>query len=173
MPFLDTDIMNFVYSSDIAGRAHSNFINSKARCLEPRLLQAYLITKKDPLLQNIRYDNITSKSLVQGGIYLILTKIFNKTVSSIKNTFISSTPLEDWDLWAQVGLSEFYKKLLMSEDTKITEIIKPEIINKLFNQPISSIRTNLIGKFITLEIICRLIENGWKDFSESYNNILS
>jgi hypothetical protein len=172
MPFLDTDIMKFVYSSDIASRAHPNFINSETRCPDPRLLQAYLITKKDPLLQNIRYDNITPKSLTQGGIYLILTKLFNKSVSSIKNVFIPSPPLENWDLWAQVALSELYKKLMMSKDTKITEIVKPETIQYLFEQPASPIRTHLIGKIITLEIIYRLIENGWEDFSESYNSRL-
>jgi len=165
MPFLDTDIMNFVYRSDIASRAHPKFINSRTRCPEPRLLQAFLIAKKDPLMQNIRYDNITPKSLVQGGIYLILTKIFNKTVSSIKNTFISSPPLEDWDLWIQIALSDFYKRLLMSEDTKISEIIKPGTIDKLFNQPMSPIRTNLIGKLLTLEIIWRLVEGGWEESS--------
>jgi len=60
----------------------------------------------------------------------------------------------------------------MSKDTKITEIVKPETIQYLFEQPASPIRTHLIGKIITLEIIYRLIENGWEDFSESYNSRL-
>lgn len=166
IPFLDTDILNFIFSTKIAGLGFSEYATQKGAEHDERLLQAFLITKKNSRLRHTYVGNVTPSSILNGGIQLIFNKAFRKGLRAIKKPFTSIPPLENWDIWVDKVLNNLSEKLLKVPDARIYSIVNPESVTKLLKQENKNpIRTNMIGKLLTLEITLRLLENGWRDNS--------
>jgi len=74
-----------------------------------------------------------------------------------KNLEKTSPPLEDWNRWLNVNLQKELDKLISNPDSRINNYIK--------NKDVIEGNIYRLVKLASLEIILRLIENGWNDIS--------
>ncbi len=163
MPFIDSDILDFIFGTKIAGLGFSEYAKTKSPPHDERRLQAFLIARKSPVLTNITIGNVSPEDIIRPGISSIPARLFRKSLDRLRGYFHQRPPLENWDGWVDGPLSEFMKRFVLSPKSRISKIVARKAIEDLFREHKNPIRTNMIGKLCTVEIACRLIENKWKE----------
>jgi len=123
-------------------------------------LQSYIIQRANKTLSTIPAQrNILPWAVNRGFLAYILFR----TAFQVKNSVCTRkdyVPMENFKAWFTVKHLSFTKDLLLAGDSKIHEYIPIEVINNaIINQDMY-----WVNKFLSLEIILRLIGNGWKRF---------
>jgi len=156
-PYWDDDIISLPYEISFGTIGFSESLPLKDKYLEA-VLQANLIkTNKKLSRLLIRGIPIYAYSINNKFIYNLLRILWRgpaKIVDYVKNN--SDVPLEDWRNWIKDPLGPEINKLF-SKNALIFNYIRPEVIDiskKMDNE-------HWLGKFVTAEILLRLIENGW------------
>ena len=156
-PYWDDDIISLAYEISFSTIGFSESLPEKDKYFEA-VLQANLIeTKKNFSKIKIRGVPIYAYSVNNKFIYnliKILWKGPSKIVDHIRNN--SEVPLEDWPKWVKNPLGPETNKLL-SRDSLILAYVATEFIEEFKMMD----NEHWIGKFVTAEILMRLIENGW------------
>jgi asparagine synthetase B (glutamine-hydrolysing) len=156
-PYWDDEIISLAYEISFSTIGFSESLPKKNKYLEA-VLQANLIKTNNELSKLlIRGIPLEAFSINNTFIYNLVRLLWRgpaKIVDHIKNN--SEIPLEDWPKWVKSPLGPEIDNLL-SGDSLISRYVTPEFLEELKIMD----NEHWIGKFVTAEILLRLIENGW------------
>ncbi len=156
-PYWDDEIISLVYEISFGTIGFSESFPLKDKYLEA-VLQANLIrTNRELDNLNIRGIPIYGYSINNKLIYYLLKILWrgpSKITSYIKK--YSETPLEDWKNWIKNPLGKEIDRIF-SRNALIFNYISPEMIEYAKQMD----DEHWLGKFVTVEILLKLIHNGW------------
>lgn len=157
-PYLDDDIVKLSYDIWESTLKFSNFTPATVNKKGEDILDGLLISGVDPKLAKIHVRGVPPSAAGKGYLPSLVYKlIFRGPVKLTKKW--DKTPLEDWDKWLYAELAPTVQRLLYSNDSRISEYLDPhglKAIDEVHK------RSHFTMRFITAEIILRLIENNWE-----------
>lgn len=155
--YWDDEIISLAYEISFATIGFSEYLPMQDKYLQS-VLQANLIKTNKELSKLLIWGiPIHAYSINNKFIYNLLRILWRgpvKIVDYLKNN--SEVPLEDWRNWIKNPLGPEIDKIL-SKNALIFHYINPEIIEDAKQMG----DEHWLGKFVTAEILLRLIENGW------------
>jgi asparagine synthetase B (glutamine-hydrolysing) len=156
--YWDNRIVNLLYEIDNSTIGLSKKFKEKNYFYE-KYLQSNIIynfaSKRKHVNCGIPIDIFASGNL----LYYFFAKVLLRCMPKIKNVFIKEKycPLENWELWINYSLNSQFRSLIL-KNSHIHEYISLNIIEDIFN----SNDFRMKAKIVNIEIILRLVENGWK-----------
>jgi len=157
-PFWDDEIISLAYEISLSTLGFSESLPQKDKYLEA-VLQANLIKTNRELskllIGGIPLNAFSVNNKLIYNLFRIFWRTPNKIFNYIKND--QSVPLEDWQNWVTNPLGPEFNRLL-SRDSLISSYVTPDFIDELKKMD----DEHWVGKFVTAEILLRLIENEWK-----------
>ena len=165
MPAYDNHLIELAFSIQESTLSFSQLSRHKRLSRNEMVLQAYILSKLAPQFANIQIGTIgfTKPNIVLTGdltfeMYTLYRKILNKI--SKFTTRAKPIPPEDWNNWLNVKHRKFVDGLIFSKDSLINNYFSSNyLLNEKASREIKS-----LGRLLTIEIILRLVENGWKKF---------
>lgn len=156
-PYLDSDIINFAFKSEIGNLGLSPYNNDKK----------YLSYKKYVFQSKLIHSNPNFKNTYIKGVPVSLYAKNNKNFYEVSRPFIrgldkifnKQTPpakLEDWNYWFSTLLKKEFD-ILLNENSLISEFVNINYIKEIKK----SKDLLMISKLATTEIILNLIKNKW------------
>ena len=164
-PAYDSKIIDLAYSIEGSTLSFSQLSKHKRLSRSEMILQSYIMNSISPEFANIPIDTIgfTKPNIVLKGDYLFNAyKLYRRILNKSKHisTFSKSVAPEDWNNWLNVKHKKFIDDLIFSNDSYIKKYFNEDFLH---SYEITRERS-IIGKLLTLEIILRLIINGWQKF---------
>jgi hypothetical protein len=156
-PYWDDEIISLAYKISFATIAFSEYLPIPDKYLQSVLQTNLIKTNKELSKLLIWGIPIYAYSINNKFIYNLLRILWRgpaKIVDYIKHS--QDVPLEDWRNWIKNPLGPEINRLL-SGKALIFNYINPEIIEDAKQMG----DEHWLGKFVTAEILLRLIENGW------------
>ena len=146
-----------MYKSKFSALNFSQFGEHKRGSWPEPYFQSYLIKSVYPDLSNIPVGHELPNSVLKGKIYSKMSKIFYYIINNINYPEMRNKKLEDNDKWFNITHINFVKKLISSKNSFVNNYFEIEFINNV----ILTKNTHYLIKLTTLEILIRLIKNGW------------
>ena len=153
-PYWDRELVQFSMNIRLGTIGLSEELPAKDKFLES-LLQASIVARNAKLAKvpylNLPIRVFTRKSPASYHMNRVLRRIR-------ANLFgISRRPEEDWPIWYKTVLAEEIRRLVGS-DSLVKAYVNPEFIER----QIANNDIHWLGKIVTVEIILRLVANGWR-----------
>jgi hypothetical protein len=163
IPALDKHIIDLSFSIKFSTLSFSEYqLNYKRGSRDEKILQSYLIVTNGGNLQNIAIGGTSPRSIFINRLAGEVLKNKNLILEEIRNKILFKKHIkcEDWDTWINETYWDFVIDLIFSNDSRIHKYINVSESSK--NE--FKYNTDLLVKFLTIEILIRLIENKWLQF---------
>ena len=155
--YWDDEIISLAYEISLSTIGFSESLPKMDRYLEAGLIANLIKTNKELsklLMKGVPLIAYLINSKFVYNLFRILWRTPDKVASYFKNVQI--VPEEDWQKWVKNPLAAEINKLL-SGDSFISRYVTSDFIEELKIMD----NEHWVGKFVTAEILMRLIENGW------------
>lgn len=161
VPAYDTKIIEYGFASELSMLGYSQFLPEHtrgARC--EMVMQSYLLTRKAPHLAKIPIVSARPDCVLAGDLFHFMYRVNHKIRNAV-NREINTIPLEDWETWLGVDCREWIDSFFHDCDPEICNYVSRDTLMKLLGQDKSG---HMFTKMFTVEIVLRLIKNGWVRF---------
>ncbi len=158
VPSWDTKIIELAFKIKESALTFSSFTGEKRSGRDIVKLQSHILSKLAPKFLRIPVRNTRPDIVLKGQRAYELYMLFTLIIKRINSFGKKSSPLEDWDNWLNILHKDFINRLIFSEDSRIKNYIDSNFLKK--TEELRDI--HWIGKFVTAEIVIRLVENRWQ-----------
>ncbi len=159
----DNEIIDLAFSIEYSALKTARKEKKLWRGRDEFLLQSYLMSYFFPNIIKIPIKNMRPDLVLAGDLYFKYYAKYNRITSILKSRLIQNKNagfLENWEQWLNIKYKNFISDLIFSNNSRIREYLSDNFINEVKK----NMDINIVGKLTTLEIILRLINNGWKRF---------
>ncbi len=163
VPGWDPALQALVFNSERSALSYSARQKHRREGRQEVVLQSYILSKLTPQFRKIPVQNTRPDIVLKGSAPYLAYRIFNGSKNRLLNLIDPkrATALRDgWDRWVNHANADFFEGLIFSKDARVREYFQEPFLTDLK----ASRNLQNIGKLATLEIILRLVGNGWKRY---------
>jgi len=158
LPTLDNEIVDLAFGIEESSLTYSQFGTHTRGDWPEMLLQSYLLTKARKEIAEIPVGYTSPEWVLKGKRAHQIKCYLNRLHNKIKYfPGLGAVPLENNKLWMNGVHSEFVEKLVLSESSLIGRYFNSKHLQETIRSP----ESHYTLKLITVELIIRLIKNGW------------
>jgi len=159
VPFWDEDVIQLAYEIEYSTLTLSRFVPPPTEWRMENRLHAYLLSS-NPELARLPMERIPLNVVLGSKTNLLLYRWLidrpRKMLRMIRQP--GPVPFLDWDGWVNSHLRMIFDDLVFSSDARIGGYLNLEFLRTLQGPE----KTYWVGKLATVELILRMIENGWR-----------